>query len=172
MKRCIVVLLLCAGCGSSNPADSPEAPGPQVAMESIRMADFDAYVALMQRTFASIYVMIDEFTSISQGWVNELVSEYWTRQYTLNLLTRLRLVQEQARHIRPEEPHLRQVHAEYEQALAVYGEAYQLFLDQVSFLDMDAIDQINRKLAEGNVHLIRFQFQLSDLGGRDILFGR
>ena len=174
MKRWIVVMLICAGCGSSNPVDSPKTPDPgsQAPMVTIRVADFDAYVGLMRETFVSVYVMIDEFTVISQDWVGERVAVYWTYQYTLNLLKRLQLVQEKARSIRPEQPDLRRIHTEYEQALDVYQEAYQEFLVQLEYPDADAVERVNTKLGQGNIHMIRFQLQLSDLGGRDIQFGR
>ena len=173
MKLLIALLLLFAflGCGSASPTD-PGAPGPVVPLVTVPVTELNAYVSDVAKSFVSVGVMIDEYTAISLDWVAGATPRYWTQQYTLNLIKRLQLVRENARSIRPEQPDLRRIHTEYEQALDVYQEAYQEFLVQLEYPDADAVERVNTKLGQGNIHMIRFQLQLSDLGGRDIQFGR
>ncbi len=174
MKRWMVVLLVCAGCGASSPTDSPDVsePGSQGTMVVVRVADVEAYVERVQKTFGTVAVMIDEYTAISQQWLGGVTTRYWTQQYTQNLLTRVKLLQEQVVEIRPEDAEILSVHIEYEEALKDYQEAFEMFLADTNFPFPVITQEVNNKLAEGNVHMIRFQVILSNMSGRSIAFLR
>ena len=179
MRGWIAIVLVCAGCGSSNPASSPDADTPQTPAQTsqapmvfIRMADYEAYLAQVQSSFAPILVMINEFESITGGWVSGTVPAYWTQQYLGTLLSRLDAIEEGVRKIRPEHPELLQLHmVEYEEALKDFREGFEILVQNVAFSDVDLINRMNDKIVEGNVHLIRFRILLGDLGGRRINFG-
>ena len=175
MKRWIAVLFLlcCAGCGAASPTGEPVEPSPQVPMVFIRMSDFDAYLDRVRRAFVSVDVMVSEFTAITRDMQSGRVSEYWLRQYTLNLLKRLQLMQAQAVDIRPEHPELLRIHTgEYEPALSCFSEAFEAFLAHLTVPDAEALSRINDKIVEGNTHLVRFQIFLSRLAGREVAFLR
>lgn len=175
MKRGMIVLLLCAGCGGANPAGNSDGTTPpaQAPMVVIRMADFDAYLGRVTQAFVSVDVMINEFTAISQDLQGGMVSEYWIQQYMKNLLKRLQLMQAQAVDIRPAHPELLRLHTEeYEMALTRFQEAFEAFLGQFTFPDPNEVSGINDKIVAGNTHLIRFQIFLSQLAGRQVSFLR
>ena len=169
--RWIAAVLMCAGCGASNPAGGPDATAPEEepSLVLIRMVDFDAYVDHIREAFAEVAVMVDEFISIGDAVRGGMVSDYWTRQYTQNLLRRLALMQEQARRIRPDHPELLHLHtSEYEAALEGFREAFEAYSRQIELQDPTDLPGINDNIAKGNIHLIRFQIFLSDLAGRQI----
>ncbi len=175
MKRWMVVLLVCVGCGSSSPTSSPEVPepgAPEGQMVFVRSAEVEAYIGHVQRSFESVAVMISEYTVISQSWTRGQASKYWTQQYTVNLINRVKLLREQVRGVRPENAELRLLHTEYEEALEAYQEAFELFLRETAFEIPIVSQEVNNKIAEGNVHLIRFQVILSNWTGRSLDFLR
>ena len=90
----------------------------------------------------------------------------------MNLLNRIKLLREQVRNIRPEDGELLRVHTDYEEALRVYQVAFELFFAETNFQIPIISQEVNNKLAEGNVHLIRFQVILSNMSGRSIDFLR
>ena len=172
MKHWMVVLLVCVGCGSSSPTSSPEPGAPEGQMVFILSAEVEAYIGRVQRSFESVAVMISEYTVISQNWTRGQTSRYWTQQYTVNLINRVELLREQVRGVRPENAELRLIHTEYEEALKAYQEAFELFLRETAFEIPIVSQEVNNKIAEGNVHLIRFQVVLSNWTGRSLDFLR
>ncbi len=179
MRRWIAIVLVCAGCGSSNPAGSPDVDIPQTPPQTsqapmvfVRVADYEAYLEQVRSSFVPILVMTSEFESITSGWFSGFVPAYWTQQYLTTLLSRLDAIEEGVRKIRPEHPELLQLHIdEYEAALKDFREGFGFLVQHVAFSDADLVNQMNDKIVEGNVHLIRFQILLGDLGGRRITLG-
>ena len=172
MKQLIALLLLSLhGCGSSSPTDPGTTPSV-VPLVTIPVSELDAYVAEVAKTFVTVGVMIDEYTAISQDWANGATPQYWTQQYTLNLLKRVDILQETVRGVRPGHAELLHIHTEYEEALVDYKTAFQMFLDQTRMAVPVLTDELAYKLADGNVHLIRYQVLLSQLAGREIGFLR
>lgn len=159
------------GCGSASPTD-PGPPGPVVPLATIPVSELNAYVSDVTKTFVSVGVMIDEYTVISQDWVSGVTPRYWTQQYTLNLLLRIDLLQEAVRNVRPGNAELLRIHTEYEEALVDYKGGFQMFLDQTQLPVPMLTEELAYKIADGNVHLIRYQVLLSRLVGRDINFLR
>ena len=173
MKLLIALLLLFAflGCGSASPTD-PGAPGPVVPLVTVPVTELNAYVSDVAKSFVSVGVMIDEYTAISLDWVAGATPRYWTQQYTLNLIRRVDLLQETVRGIRPGNAELLRIHTEYEEALKDYNGAFKMFLDQTQLPEPVLTEELAYKIADGNVHLIRYQVLLSQLAGRDINFLR
>lgn len=139
-------------------------------MISVQITEFNAYLNDVRRTYASVNLMSDEFGSISFGWTQQVVSNYWTRQFTLNMVNRLTRLQAEVRGIRPENPELRRIHTEYEAGLETFQEAFGLFLTQIDFSTADAIDQVNLLLFQGNRRLDQFRLMLSNLIGSTVVF--
>ena len=94
---------------------------------------------------------------------------YWTEQFMRNLLTRVELIREQVRAIRPEHPDLLEIHGEYEEGLELYEKAFRLFLEQVPVPYPGSIDPVNVNLGQGNIRIGRFQASLSALVGQQVV---
>ncbi len=167
----VLFLFALLGCGAASPTD-PGPSGPIVPMVTIPVSELNVYVSDVTKTFVSVEVMITEYTAISSDWARGATPQYWTQQYTLNLLRRVDLLQEVVRGVRPGNGELLRIHTEYEDALKDYREAFQMFLDQTGWALPVLTDELAYKIADGNVHLIRYQFLLSQLVGRDISFLR
>ena len=163
MKRCLgILLIICLGCGSSDPVGVVEPPpGPTGKMLSVAAPDFNAYL---------VNVMNAEFGSITQGWSGGVVSRYWTRQFMSNLISRLETLQLQVRDIRPDDHELRRIHDRYEQGLTTFHEAFLAFVNQIDFPTTEGIEGVNLLIFRGNKRMDEFQLMLSNLAGRQIQF--
>ena len=139
-------------------------------MVSVRATEMGAYLSEAQRTYQTVHLMTDEFTGISQSWTLEIVSLYWTRQFTLNLLKRLRLMQKAVLAMRPSNPELLQIHTEYEKGLETFGLAFEAFEQQIDFPNSDGIAEVNFLIRDGNRLLENYQILLSNLVGTQIRF--
>lgn len=139
-------------------------------MVSVAATDFSAYLVNVSRTYETVNVMNAEFGSITQGWSGGVVSRYWTRQFTSNLIARLETLQIQVRDIRPDDHELRRIHGSYEQGLATFHEAFLAFLDQIDFPTTEGIEGVNLLIFRGNRRMDEFQLMLSNLAGRQIQF--
>lgn len=172
MKRHLgMLLILCMGCGSSDPVGVVEpAPDSTGKMLSVAATDFNAYLADAFRTYRTVNVMNAEFGSITQGWSGGVVSRYWTRQFMSNLIARLETLQVQVRDIRPDDSELRRIHDRYEQGLTTFHEAFIAFLDQIDFPTTEGIEGVNLLIFRGNQRMDEFQLMLSNLAGRQIQF--
>ena len=167
-----IPLALCLGCGSSDPAGSPQGPTPgsrfQVAY--ITQDAFDSYLAQVLEAAKPMPVMVREFDAITQDWFSQRTTDYWTLQFTLNLIARVEMIEKAVKKIRPQDPRLGELHTEFEAALATYVEAFTDFANQITFRSRDLLDAVNEKVRQGNVHLIRFQVLMGNLAGREISF--
>ncbi len=172
MKRCLgMLLIVCTGCGSSDPVGVVEpSPYPSGAMVSVAATDFNAYLVDVSRTYETVNVMNAEFGSITQGWSGGVVSRYWTRQFMSNLIARLETLQIQVRGIRPDDSELRRIHGSYEQGLTTFHEAFLTFLDQIDLPTTEGIEGVNLLIFRGNRRMEEFQLMLSNLAGRQIQF--
>ena len=172
MKRCLgILLIICLGCGSSDPVGVVEPPpGPTEEMLSVAASDFNAYLVNVFRTYQTVNLMNAEFGSITQGWSGGLVSRYWTRQFMSNLISRLETLQLQVRDIRPDDHELRRIHDRYEQGLTTFHEAFLAFVNQIDFPTTDGIEGVNLLIFRGNKRMDEFQLMLSNLAGRQIQF--
>ena len=135
---------------------------------TIRVEEFNAYLAEVRRTYRSIPVMVEDFQSINLAWARGFLSVYWTEQFMRNLLTRVELLKGQVRAIRPKQPDLREIHGQYEEGLELYEKAFGLFLEQVPAPYPGSIDPVNVNLGQGNIRMARFQGFLSDLVGQQV----
>lgn len=172
MKRCLgILLILCLGCGSSDPVGVVEPPpGPTEKMLSVAASDFNAYLVNVFRTYQTVNVMNAEFGSITQGWSGGVVSRYWTRQFMSNLISRLETLQLQVRDIRPADHELLRIHGRYEQGLTTFHEAFLAFVNQIDFPTTEGIEGVNLLIFRGNKRMDEFQLMLSNLAGRQIQF--
>lgn len=172
MKRCLgILLIICLGCGSSDPVGVVEPPpGPSEKMLSVAASDFNAYLANVFRTYRTVNLMNAEFGSIAQGWSGGVVSRYWTRQFMSNLISRLETLQSQVRDIRPDDHELRRIHDRYEQGLTTFQEAFLAFVNQIDFPTTEGIEGVNLLIFRGNKRMDEFQLMLSNLAGRQIQF--
>lgn len=171
----VVFVLLCVGCESSNPSNSLSSETPmdsQTSLVYVRLKDYEAYLEKVRSSFIPVLVMIKEFETITSGWVSGFIPAYWTEQYLSTLLGRLDSIEEGIRKIRPAHPELLHLHVnEYEPAFEDFRRGFNFFLQHLEFLDVGIWNQMNEKISEGNVHLIRFQILLGDLGNRKINLG-
>ena len=164
----LVLLLLTAGCGSSNPGEAQETgPGQMV---SVSVPDIKFYLAGVRRTYFTVNLMTAEFGSISQSWSLGSVSDYWTHQFLNNLRLRLEILEVQVEGIRPVDAQLRDIHIEYENALVSFEEAFEAFDSQIDIPTDVGLEQVNLLLLAGNLDLDRFQLRLSNLSGEQINF--
>lgn len=172
MKRCLgILLIICLGCGSSDPVGVVEPPpGPTEKMLSVAASDFNAYLVNVFRTYQTVNLMNAEFGSITQGWSGSVVSRYWTRQFMSNLISRLETLQLQVRDIRPDDHELRRIHDRYEQGLTTFHEAFLAFVNQIDFPTTEGIEGVNLLIFRGNKRMDEFQLMLSNLAGRQIQF--
>ncbi|MDE3001239.1 MAG: hypothetical protein OXU79_19350 [Gemmatimonadota bacterium] len=172
MKRRLgMLLILCMGCGSSDPVGVVEpAPDATGKMLSVAASDFNAYLVDVSRTYQTVHLMNAEFGSITQGWSGGVVSRYWIRQFTSNLIARLETLQVQVRNIRPDDGELRRIHDSYEHGLATFHEAFVAFLGQIDFPTTEGIEGVNLLIFRGNQRMDEFQLLLSNLAGRQIQF--
>ena len=163
---------LCLSCGSSDPASSSAGtpPASQAQVVFITLDDYDSYVARVFEVARPMPVMVQEFAAITQNWLGQRTSAYWTLQFTLNLIARVEMIEKAVKGIRPQDPQLAELHTEFEAALETYVEAFTDFANQIEFRSQDLLDAVNEKVRQGNVHLIRFQVLLGNLAGRDINF--
>ena len=168
----IPLLALCLGCGSSDPVGSPQGPASGARFEVVYVTQdaFDSYLAQVLEAARPMPVMVREFEAITQDWFSQRTTDYWTLQFTLNLVARVETIEEGVKRIRPEDPQLGELHTEFEAALAMYVEAFTDFANQITFRSQDLLAAVNEKVRQGNVHLIRFQVLMGYLAGREITF--
>lgn len=172
MTRWILLVLLCAGCGASNPVTpEPEPPG-EATFAYVPVSDLEAYIRNVNQKFASVEVFFQEYGWITREAIAEVVPVYWSRQYTLNMIARIHGILASLHDMRPSNPHLRQLHIEeLEAAFRKYLEGAMLFERNLDFISPEMLDALNDHMGAGNVHLIRLQIFLSQLAGREVLLG-
>lgn len=172
MKRWILFVLLCIGCGSSNPVTpEPEPPG-EVAFSHVPVADLTTYIEQVNVKFASIEVFFQEYGWVTREAIAEVVPVYWSRQYSLNMIARIHGILAGLHDMRPENPYLRHLHVEeLEAAFRKYLEGVTHFERNLDFLTPEVFDALNDHMGAGNVHLIRLQIFLSQLAGQDVVLG-
>ena len=168
----VLPVALCLSCGSSDPIGSSEGPaaGSQAQVVFITLNDYDSYLARVFEVARPMPVMVQEFAAITEDWLSQRTSDYWTFQFTLNLVERVGKIEKAVKGIRPQDPQLAELHTGFEAALETYGDAFKHFGNQIEFRSRDLLDEVNEKVRQGNVHLIRFQVLLGNLAGREITF--
>ena len=172
MKKWLLCLVLCVGCGSSNPVTpEPEAP-VELTFQHATLEEVDAYLGEINQAFTSIDVFFAEYAGVSVEVTGGLVTTYWSRQFTQNMISRIHSIQANLHDIRPQNPYLRKLHIEeFEGAFEDYL-AGAIFMEQnLDFVTTDVLDGINSHMGAGNVHIIRLQIFLSDLTGFQVSFG-
>ncbi|MBS14371.1 MAG: hypothetical protein CME19_22615 [Gemmatimonadetes bacterium] len=173
MKKLTTMLLCCLAvqaCGEGSPTGVDEPP-TLVVTEYVTLQEFDGYIADVQGTIPNVNLMIGEFGSIAGEFAAGFIPVYWIGEYTKNLLRRVDDIQGRAREIRPAHPELLKLHLEeYEASLEDFHAGFTLFVQGIEQPGSVTTEQVNDKIVEGNVHLIRLQILLGDLGGRPIDF--
>jgi len=167
--RNLVVLILVSACAFGCGENMPVAPEDSVTLTNVNfitLAEFDGYIADVQSTIPGVNLMIGEFTSIAGDFNAGYVPVYWIGEYTKNLLRRVDGIQAQARAIRPTHADLLKLHIEeFEAALEDFKIGFGLFVQGIERPGTVTIDDVNDRIVGGNVHLIRLQILLGDLGG-------
>lgn len=174
MKRWLVILVLCVGCGSSNPVTpAPEDDFPaEMTFAHVSVPALEAYLAGVSDVFTSIDVFFTEYGGITAEAAGGLISTYWSRQYTLNMIARIHSIQAELHDMRPTSPYLLRLHMEeLEGAFEDYLDGATFFEANIDFLTAEVLDGLNARMGAGNVHIIRLQIFLSDLAGAQVQFG-
>jgi len=173
MKKLVALILVSAyasGCGGNSPM-APEENVTLTNVNFITLVEFDGYVADVQSTIPDLNLMIGEFANIAGQFNAGFVPVYWIAEYTKNLLRRVDIIQARARGIRPAHPDLLKLHIEeYEAAYEDFKIGFELFVQGIEQPGTVAIDDVNDSIVAGNVHLIRLQILLGDLGGTFVDF--
>ncbi|MBT3605943.1 MAG: hypothetical protein HN521_22990 [Candidatus Latescibacteria bacterium] len=174
MKKWLLIILLCVvGCDSANPITPEPDPGlTEITFDNVPVNDLLTYIAVINGAFPSIETFYAEYGGITGEAVSGLVTPYWTRQYTLNMIGRIHAILAMLHDLRPPNPYLRQLHIEeFEGAFVDYLDGVTYFEDNIDVLSAEILDGVNLRMGAGNVHLIRLQIFLSDLAGGDVTFG-
>ena len=173
MKKLVILLLVSAyavGCGEGTPLSSEDS-GLLTNVNYITLAEFDGYIADVKSTIPSFNLMIGEFSSIVADFNAGYIPTYWIGEYTKNLLLRVGEVQSRVRQIRPTHPDLLKLHIEeYEAAFEDFRIGFGLFVQGIEQPGSVSIDEVNDRIVGGNVHIIRLQILLGDLGGTFVDF--
>ena len=173
MKKLVTLMSVSAyasGCGGNSPM-APEEGVTLTNVNFITLVEFDGYIADVQSTIPDLNLMIGEFASIAGQFNAGFVPVYWIAEYTKNLLRRVDIIQARARGIRPSHPDLLKLHIEeYEAAYEDFKIGFELFVQGIEQPGTVAIDDVNDSIVAGNVHLIRLQILLGDLGGTFVDF--
>lgn len=166
-----ITILLSAGCGESAPTGVEEETPLLTRTDFITRTEFDNYIASVQATIPNYNVMISEFSSISGQFAAGFIPPKWTVAYALNLVKRVEDLLDHARRIKPAHPELLKLHEEeYEAAYEDFIIAFSTFVQAVDRPGSVDTAIINDKIVEGNVHMIRLQILLGNLGGFDVDF--
>lgn len=174
MERWLVILILCIGCGSSNPVTPAPSDDPPVEMtfERVSVLELNAYLGNINNVFTSIEVFFNEYGGVTFEATGGVIPTYWSRQYTLNMIARIHAIQANLHDMRPTNSYLLGLHTEeFEAAFEDYLDGITFFEANIDFLTPEVLDGLNRRMGAGNVHLIRLQIFLSDLAGSEIQLG-
>jgi len=183
IKRWMVLwsLFVLVGCGSSNPVNNTTSPGETdtplapTTLMVLPVVDLLAYLRQIDPMFRDggpIQVMNQEYAGVTIDVILDLVPRYWARQFTRNLLARIESLQATLQSIRPENPTIRQIHIEeLEGAFVDYLDGVNYFEQNIENLTANIVDELNRRMGSGNVHLIRLEIFLSDLAGGPVNLG-
>lgn len=183
VKRWMVLwsLFVLVGCGSSNPVnnttppgetDTPSAPTTLMVLPVVDLLAYLREIDPMFRGGGPIQVMNQEYAGVTVDVTLDLVPRYWARQFTRNLLARIESMQVTLQNMRPENPVIRQIHIEeLEGAFVDYLDGVSFFEQSIDNLGVDAVEELNRRMGSGNVHLIRLEIFLSDLAGAPVNLG-
>ena len=183
VKRWMVLcsLFVLVGCGSSNPVnnttppgetDTPSAPTTLMVLPVVDLLAYLREIDPMFRGGGPIQVMNQEYAGVTVDVILDLVPRYWARQFTRNLLARIESMQVTLQNMRPENPVIRQIHIEeLEGAFVDYLDGVSFFEQSIDNLGVDAVEELNRRMGSGNVHLIRLEIFLSDLAGAPVNLG-
>lgn len=161
------------GCGSSNPT-APDIEEPvDITFDNVSINALETYIGVVNtQAYPSIEVFYTEYGGVTGEAVSGLVTTYWTRQYTLNMIKRLHAIKATLAGLRPANPYLRRLHIEeLEAAFDDYLDGITYFESNIDFLSADVLIGLNQRMGAGNVHLIRLQIFLSDLAGREVFLG-
>jgi soluble cytochrome b562 len=166
----IVASVYAVGCGDSAPLAPVNDGSPSVA-NFILLTEYDGYLADVQSTIPNVNIMIGEFSAIVADFNSGFVPLYWVGEYTKNLIKRVVEMQARGQQIRPQHPELLKLHLEeYEAALEDFRTGFSIFVQAIEQPGSVATEGINDSIVAGNVHLIRLQILLGDLGGRPVDF--
>lgn len=174
MKKWFLIFMLAVvGCDSSNPVTPDPDPGPtEITFDNVPVNDLLTYIAVINGSFSSIETFYAEYGGVTGEAVSGLVTPYWTRQYTLNMIGRIHEILAMLHGLRPENSYLRQLHIEeLEGAFVDYLDGVTYFEDNIDVLSAEVLDGVNLRMGAGNVHLIRLQIFLSDLAGGNVTLG-
>ena len=172
MKKWVIFLasICAAGCGDSAPLAPVDGASPSVA-NFILLTEYDGYLADVQATIPNVNIMIGEFSAIAADFNAGFVPLYWVGEYTKNLIKRVDEMQARGQQIRPQHPELLKLHPEeYEAAFVDFRTGFSLFVQAIEQPGSVVTEEINDSIVAGNVHLIRLQILLGDLGGRHVDF--
>ena len=148
---------------------NPVSAGP-VTFDYVDFEDMNRYLGNMQTEMLAVEVMLDEFTTVSQDWLDGRTNVEWTAAFAQNLLNRHVLLVDQSALVRPTDPGLVEAHLLYEDGLWLLGRAYVVFAGQIPIPDQSLFEGINSDIVEGTLQLVRFQFGVSDVVGQRVRF--
>ena len=167
----LIGVLALVGCGSSNPVVTDTEPVP-ITFDNVPVADLITYLGVINGAFPAIETFYAEYGGVTGEAVSDLVSPYWTRQYAMNMISRIHALSAMVHDLRPENQYLRKLHIEeLEGAFVDYLEGATYFESNIDVLSTEVLDGLNRRMGAGNVHLIRLQIFLSDLAGAEVILG-
>ena len=172
MRRWVLLVLLCVGCGTANPVTPEPEPPQELTFSHVPVSDLEIYIRDVNLKYGSIEIFFQEYGWVTREAVAEIVPVYWSRQYSLNMIARIHGILASLHGMRPNNPYLRQLHIEeFEAAFRKYLEGVTLFERNLDFITPELLDALNDHMGAGNVHLIRLQIFLSQLAGREVFLG-
>ena len=167
----VIALLAVVGCGSSNPV-TPDPDPVEITFTNVPVTDLTNYITTVNGAFPAIETFYTEYGGITGEAVSGLVTIYWTRQYTLNMISRIHAILATLHGLRPENPYLRKLHIEeLEGAFVDYLDGTTYFENNLDVLSNEVLEGVNLRMGAGNVHLIRLQIFLSELAGTEVTLG-